>query len=138
MEIEVQLTTEAIPEHLPPPPRVGAVGAWVEFRGLVRAEEGGHFIAELEYEAYSPMAEHEIRRILTDIAGRRPCLFMRVIHRVGTVPVGEAAIYVGLGARHRSEAFGLLSEFMDRLKQDVPIWKRCSPTAAHVTPGKPT
>jgi molybdopterin synthase catalytic subunit len=46
-----------------------------------------------------------------------------VIHRVGIVPVGEAAIYVGIAARHRAEAFGLLDEFMNRLKQDVPIWK---------------
>jgi molybdopterin molybdotransferase len=46
-----------------------------------------------------------------------------VIHRIGVVPVGEAAIYVGIAGRHRAEAFALLGEFMDRLKKDVPIWK---------------
>jgi molybdopterin molybdotransferase len=47
-----------------------------------------------------------------------------VIHRLGVVPAGEAAIYVGLAGQHRAEAFALLAQFMDRLKQDVPIWKR--------------
>ena len=55
---------------------------------------------------------------------RHPCLAAKVIHRLGVVPVGETAIYVGVAAKHRGEAFALLAEFMDRLKQDVPIWKR--------------
>ena len=47
-----------------------------------------------------------------------------MIHRVGIIPVGETAIYVGVASPHRGEAIALLAEFMDRLKQDVPIWKR--------------
>ena len=47
-----------------------------------------------------------------------------MIHRVGIIPVGETAIYVGVASPHRAEAIALLAEFMDRLKQDVPIWKR--------------
>ena len=43
---------------------------------------------------------------------------------MGVVPVGEAAIHVIVAARHRAAAFALLTGFMDRLKQDVPIWKR--------------
>jgi molybdopterin molybdotransferase len=100
------------------------MGAWAEFRGLVRGEENGQAIAGLEYEAYSPMAEREMRRILADLTNVHPCLFVRVIHRIGFVPTGEAAIYIGIAGRHRAEAFAVLGEFMDRLKQDVPIWKR--------------
>lgn len=123
MKIEIQLTNAPIAEPMPPP-SAASVGAWVEFRGVVRGEENGQGIAALEYEAYSPMAEREMRRIVEDIASRKPCVFVRVIHRTGIVPVGEAAIYLGLAARHRAEAFALLAGFMDRLKQDVPIWKR--------------
>lgn len=123
MRIETQVTNAPIPAQLPPPAATG-VGAWVEFRGVVRGEENGQPIAALEYEAYAPMAEREMRRILEAIACRQPCLFGRVIHRVGVIPVGEMAIYVGVAGRHRAEAFALLAEFMDRLKQDVPIWKR--------------
>jgi molybdopterin molybdotransferase len=133
MEIEIQLITTPIAEHQLPPAN-SLAGAWVEFRGRVRGEENGAAIAALEYEAYPTMAEREIRRLLQVIAHQYPCLAARVIHRTGIVPVGETAVYVGIAGRHRGEAFDLLSAFMNRLKQDVPIWKR----RAHATlPGLP-
>lgn len=128
MQIEIQLTNSSIAAELLPVPLTGA-GAWVEFRGVVRGEENGQPIAALDYEAYSPMAEKEMRRIIEEIAVTQPCLFAKVIHRVGIVPVGVAAIYVGVAGTHRAEAFALLTQFMDRLKQDVPIWKRRALTA---------
>ena len=124
MHLEVQLTHAPIPASLPPPAAAAGAGAWVEFRGVVRGEENGRPIAALEYEAYPPMAEREIQRLLTALAQPHPCLAARVIHRLGVIPAGEAAIYVGLAGRHRAETFALLAEFMDRLKLDVPIWKR--------------
>lgn len=132
MQIEIQLANSPIAEQLPAPtPSIGA-GAWVVFRGVVRGEESGAVIAALDYEAYSPMAEMEMRRIIAELAGDHPCLYVRVIHRVGVVPVGEVAICVGVAARHRAEAFRLLTEFMNRLKQDVPIWKRRALTATEL------
>lgn len=122
METDIQLTNEPIATSLPP--LVTAAGAWVEFRGVVRGEENGAAIAALEYEAYSPMAEQQMRRIIEEFAWRQPCLAARVIHRIGVIPVGEAAIYVGIAGKHRAQTFALLGEFMDRLKVDVPIWKR--------------
>lgn len=132
MNIEIELTNASIAEHLPAPPSSVGAGAWVEFRGVVRGEENGRPIAALEYEAYSPMAETEMRRIIAELSGDTPCLFVRVIHRVGIVPVGEAAIYIGIAGRHRAEAFALLAGFMNRLKQDVPIWKRPALAAAEL------
>jgi molybdopterin molybdotransferase len=123
MEIEIQLTNSPIAGKILPPTN-GAEGAWLEFRGVVRGEENGESIAALEYEAYPEMAEREIHRLLETLAAKHPCLGARVIHRVGIIPVGETAIYVGVAGRHRAEAIALLAEFMDRLKQDVPIWKR--------------
>jgi molybdopterin molybdotransferase len=123
MEIEIQLTNSPIARKLFPP-MSGAAGAWLEFRGVVRGEENGQPIATLEYEAYPEMAEREIRRLFEALAAKYPCLAARVIHRVGIIPMGEAAIYVGIASRHRAEAIALMGEFMDRLKQDVPIWKR--------------
>jgi molybdopterin molybdotransferase len=123
MEIEVQLVPGPIAAKMPAPP-MGRPGAWLEFRGVVRGEENGQKIAALEYEAYPEMAGRELRRLLEEISSRHPCLAARVVHRIGIIPVGETAIYVGVAASHRGEAFALLAEFMDKLKQDVPIWKR--------------
>ncbi len=75
----------------------------MEFRGVVRGEENGKTISALEYEAYPEMTEREIRRILESLAAEFPCLAVKVIHRVGVIPVGETAIYVGVASSHRGE-----------------------------------
>ena len=123
MEIEIQFTREAIAGKISPP-APGDQGARLEFRGVVRDKENGGAIVALEYEAYPEMAEREIRRLLQEISARHHCLSAKVIHRIGVIPVGDTAIYVGIASAHRGEAIALLAEFMDRLKQDVPIWKR--------------
>lgn len=123
MDLTVELTREPIvrPE---PAASGGGVGAWVEFAGIVRGEEIGQSIAALEYEAYDSMAERVMRELLTELGSRLGCTSAHVIHRVGIIPVGETAIWIAVGSAHRKEALALVSEFMDRLKQDVPIWKR--------------
>ena len=124
MEIEIQLTNGPISEKISPPAQLDSAGAWLEFRGVVRDSENGGKISALEYEAYPEMAGREIRRLLEEISKKNPCLGAKVIHRVGIIPVGETAVYVGVSSQHRAEAIAFLGEFMDRLKQDVPIWKR--------------
>jgi molybdopterin synthase catalytic subunit len=128
MQVQIEITAQPIDARALPSELTGRAGAMVEFRGIVRAEEAGRPIAELEYEAYAPMAEKVMRTIIEDIARRHPCLFVGVTHRVGVVPVGEAAIHVVVASAHRAEAFAMVTEFMDRLKRDVPIWKRRAPS----------
>lgn len=123
MRVHVELTDHPIPAEPWDLHADGEVGAQVEFRGVVRASEEGRAISALRYEAYAPMARAEMERILRELEVGYPCLEARVIHRHGLVPVGEAAIWVGIVARHRAEAFAMLGGFMDRLKRDVPIWK---------------
>ncbi len=123
MHLEVLLTHQPIPY----PPRAWGndpgAGALVEFYGVVRETEESRPIRALRYEAYADMAVAEIRRILGELGNAHPCRRALVLHRLGEVPVGEAAIHVRVEAAHRAEAFALLQGFMDRLKRDVPIWK---------------
>ena len=129
MKIEIQITSQPVDAQKKLSEEFsGSAGAFAEFSGIVRASENGQKIAALEYETYSPMAENEMRRILETLAEKFPCLAARVRHRLGIIPVGETAIYICVTAQHRAEAFALLAGFMDRLKQDVPIWKRRSLT----------
>lgn len=124
MEIEIQITSRPITASERLPEKFsGTSGAVAEFSGIVRDLENGGKISALEYEAYSPMAENEMRRILAALAEKHPCLAAKVVHRIGIIPVGETAIYLGIASKHRGEAFTVLTEFMNRLKQDVPIWK---------------
>ncbi len=122
MQIHIAFTTEPIgrPQDWPAQPDVGSL---VEFYGQVRASEGAEPIAALHYEAYTAMAEKVMREKLESLASVHPCHAVRVIHRLGSVAVGESAIYVGIQSRHRREGFALLAAFMDELKKDVPVWK---------------
>jgi molybdopterin synthase catalytic subunit len=138
MRVEVNITAGPMPAHPAWPAELdGVAGARAEFTGVVRQEEEGRTIAALEYEAYSPMAENVMRQIIEDLGRRHACLFVRVTHRVGTVPVGEAAIQVLAAAPHRAAALAMVGEFIDRLKEDVPIWKRRALATAESAEGKP-
>jgi molybdopterin synthase catalytic subunit len=124
VQTTIRITTESLENtwgHLTRPgPGDGAVAV---FQGVVRNQEGDQPIAALEYQAYQPMAERELQRLIGDLRRRYPCSCVQVHHRIGLVPVGETSILVHVTAPHRQEAFAFLIEFMNRLKQDVPIWK---------------
>lgn len=124
MHLDIALQTD--PLFLPAEkPEINA-GAVVRFEGRVRPEENNATIEALQYEAYEPMAQKQMEKIARELNEQHPCLAVRVRHRLGRVPVGDAAIVVEVRAKHRGEAFAFLAEFMNRLKQDVPIWKAVS------------
>lgn len=128
MKGKVELTTDRI---RPASREVGtrSVGAWLEFSGVVRGEEAGQRIEALEYEAYDEMARRVLADLLQELGTTHRCAYAHVIHRTGIIPVGETAIWMAVGAGHRKQALAFVTEFMDRLKEDVPIWKRRALTA---------
>ncbi|MDQ2630990.1 MAG: molybdenum cofactor biosynthesis protein MoaE [Actinomycetota bacterium] len=97
--------------------RPGA-GAVVCFQGTCRE------VDRLEYEAYAPMAEERIARILEDCVARHRLEAAAAEHRIGSVPLGEAGVVVAVSAAHREEAFAGAREAIDRIKAEAPIWKR--------------
>lgn len=111
-------------------------GAAVEFLGIVRGEEAGQPISHLDYEAYEPMAERMIERLIEQTRHRWSLHHVAVRHRVGRVPVGEIAVLVGVRSPHRAQAFEACRFLMDAIKQDVPIWKRA--VSAHGLPDHST
>lgn len=100
------------------------VGAAVEFSGIVRETENGRALAGLHYEAYEPMATRLLDRIFDELNAAHPCAAVHFIHRLGWVPVGEASLFLRVLAAHRGEALLFLAAAIDRMKADVPIWKR--------------
>jgi molybdopterin synthase catalytic subunit len=136
MHTDFQLTHQPIQQTpLSAPKLANSTGAWVEFRGTVRGLENNQPISALEYEAYPEMAIRQLQQIASDLTAVHPVLAISVIHRLGLIPVGETAIRVQIAATHRTEAFAFLAAFMDRLKQDVPIWKvRSQPPTPHPLP----
>jgi molybdopterin synthase catalytic subunit len=123
MRIEIHFTAEPIvvPTAVLPSREIGAA---VEFLGIVRELEDGAPLAGLHYDAYEPMARRVLLRHFEELAARHPCATVIFIHRTGWVPVGEASLFLRVLSSHRKEALAFLGESIDRLKQDVPIWKR--------------
>jgi len=103
------------------------IGACVEFSGIVRETEHDRALTGLHYEAYEPMATRQLTRIFHEIHAAHPCAAVDFIHRLGWVPVGQASLYIRVLAAHRGEALRFLTHAIDRMKTDVPIWKRASP-----------
>jgi molybdopterin synthase catalytic subunit len=98
-------------------------GAYVLFVGVVRAHSRGRTVTALEYQAYVPMAEQQLAR-LVDAVRDRWGLASAVLHRFGRIAVGETAVVVCVASAHRAEAFDACRWLIDTLKAEVPIWKK--------------
>lgn len=99
-------------------------GAVVVFHGITRDNNMGRKVVNLEYEAYSPMAEDTMREIIGEMQSRWDIGAVAVAHRTGTVAIGDASMCLAVAAPHRKHAFESAQYFVDELKQRVPIWKK--------------
>lgn len=104
-------------------------GGRVLFSGCVRATEGDATIDALDYEHYEAMARRELEELAREACARWPLRAVRLVHRVGRVPVGEESVVVAVGAGHRAEAFEAARHLIDELKLRVPIWKSAPATS---------
>ena len=100
------------------------MGAALIFLGVVRAQEGEATIAAIDYEAFDDMACHQFELIFEEIDRQWPIESVRVVHRVGVVPVNEPSLWLELIAPHRAEAFQACQFLINEMIQRVPIWKR--------------
>jgi molybdopterin synthase catalytic subunit len=103
--------------------RAGAGGIDV-FLGAVRDANEGRAVTLLEYEAYAPMAVAEMERIVSEIEATFDGVTCAVVHRVGSLHVGDLAVVCAASAPHRGEAFAACRKLIDEIKHRVPIWKR--------------
>ena len=101
-----------------------ASGAYCSFEGWIRNENEGHAVLRLEYEAYEPLAMSEGETILVEAGQRFPYQHAHCVHRTGLLEIGECAVWVGVSAPHRDEAFLACRYIIDQLKVRLPIWKK--------------
>lgn len=99
-------------------------GATVTFIGTTRNHHEGRRVTRLEYEAYPEMALVEMRKIGDEAKRRWPIEGVAIVHRIGTVPLGEASVVIAVSAGHRHAAFEACHFAIGRLKEVVPIWKK--------------
>lgn len=100
------------------------MGGIVTFIGQVRDHNDGHDVERLEYEAYQDMANKVMAKLCDAIESEIPGSRLAVEHRVGVLGIGDQAVIIAAAAPHRAEAFQACRALIDRLKEEVPIWKK--------------
>ena len=101
-----------------------AAGANVLFLGTTRGVTEGVVTRSLDYEAHEPMALEQLARLRDEAVARHGLSACAIVHRLGSVPVGEASVAIAASAPHRRAAFAAAEWLMEEIKRDVPIWKR--------------
>ncbi len=99
-------------------------GGYASFEGWVRDHNEGRAVRRLEYEAFEELAVREGERIVAEACARFGVRNARCVHRIGDLPLGEIAVWVGVSAPHRDEAFRACRYIIDEVKHRVPIWKK--------------
>jgi molybdopterin synthase catalytic subunit len=125
MRVDLKITTEKIDEAALAGSRVisDGIGAVIHFLGIVRAVEGAERITGIDYEAFEAMARRQFEHLFAEVEARWPIEAIRLVHRIGYVPVNEPSLWVEVTAPHRGEAFAACQYLIDQMKSRVPIWK---------------
>lgn len=125
MQVELEITRAEIDEAALASRRKISVnvGAVITFQGIVRAAEGQQQISAIDYEAFEPMVRRQFDHIFAEVSARWPIEAIRLVHRIGAVPVNQPSLWVEVTASHRGEAFEACQYIIDQMKVRVPIWK---------------
>jgi molybdopterin converting factor subunit 1 len=117
--IDVPIVTDDVIDRV----RAPEAGAIVTMIGTVRDHNEGEGVRGLRYEAYVGMAERVIEEIVDEVLRDAKGARAAVVHRIGELAIGDAAVVVAVSTPHRQDAFALCQHIIDRLKKDAPIWK---------------
>ena len=118
-EVGEHVVTAPALEALVADDRAGAV---VSFSGNVRDHDHGRSVASLTYEGH-PSAEAVLREVAAEVGSRFEVIALAVAHRVGPIPIGEAALVAAVSTAHRGEAFAACQALVDLVKERLPVWK---------------
>ena len=121
----IELTREEIaPDSLVREAKRGEDGAVVVFDGIVRNNSRGRQTLYLDYEAYEPMAEKQMRELAVQAREKFGVRHVTIVHRLGRLEVGETSVLIVVASPHRSQAYEASRWLIDTLKKTVPIWKK--------------
>lgn len=123
--IHIELTNESIDfAALTESVRSTQAGAVVLFLGTVRELTAGRRTVALDYEGYPEMARARMAAIAEEACSRWPVVAAALVHRLGHMELGDVSVAIAVSCPHRKDAFEAGRFLIDRLKEDVPIWKQ--------------
>ena len=101
-----------------------AAGGTCVFIGTVRDHSTAGDVTGLRYEAWDELATRRLDEIVAELFERWPVRKVAILHRTGDLTVGDASVAIACSAPHRGDAFEACRHGIERLKEDVPIWKK--------------
>jgi molybdopterin synthase catalytic subunit len=99
-------------------------GASCLFVGTVRDNSDAGEVTGLTYEAWEELAETRLRQIASELFEGWAVIKIAIVHRTGQLTIGDASVVIACSAPHRGDAFEACRQGIERLKHDVPIWKK--------------
>lgn len=94
------------------------------FIGTVRDINKNRSVDKLYFESYLEMAEKELDKIVRRCFDSFSVQRIGIYHKTGTVNLGEIAVIIAVSSKHRDTAFKACRYAIDKLKENVPIWKK--------------
>src|ERR687895_2257198 len=101
-----------------------SAGATILFLGTIRNHNEGYDVSAIYYEVYMRMAEEAMAKIEAEAIKRWNLKKFAAIHRIGNLKIGEVSVAIAVSSEHRAEAFEAARYAIDRIKSEVPIWKK--------------
>ena len=117
-------TLEALIKKARKNPKIRKAGAIGTFSGIVRELAGDTKTSRLEFEKYEPEASKILDRIRDEIKHKEGILEVLIHHKTGVIEAGKDIVYIVIASAHRTELFPALSEAIERVKAEAPIWKK--------------
>ena len=114
--IDIQMLLENVKDD--------AAGATVLFLGTVRNHNDDYAVSAIYYEAYIKMAQETMAKIEAEAIKRWNLKKFAAVHRIGNLKIGEVSVAIAVSSEHRAEAFEAGRYAIDRIKTEVPIWKK--------------
>lgn len=101
--------------------KAGAIGT---FTGIVREITDKTKTEYLEFEEYAGIARSKLDAICSELKTKDGIVDVLMHHKTGKILAGEDIVYIVVAAGHRTQLFPVLREAIERLKEEVPIWKK--------------
>ena len=117
-------TLEALIKKARKDPSIRKAGAIGTFTGIVRELAGSEKTSRLEFEKYEPEALKALDKIRKELKQKEGIQEVLIHHKTGFIKAGEDIVYIVIAASHRTEIFPALSEAIERIKAEAPIWKK--------------
>lgn len=125
MKIEVKVAKEKIDvSKVIQSVMMPSCGGIASFIGTIRDSFEGKAVKSVKVEAYDEMALADLKRIAADLSSEKGIGCIMIVHRIGTLKVGDVVVAIAVSTPHRKEAFEICQSIVDRLKQTTPIWKQ--------------